>query len=554
MPSQNTARKGLRWLVLADLGICLAVLLLGMVIGTWNLRNSGPLWYDGPRYTNQGAMIHDWFHSGELTHPYEFAKQNYIQYPAFSSPYHPPAYPLMLAGVFSITGVSWTAARWFISACAGLLGCFVYVICRQLGASRVAGLAAAVLLLTTPEIARWSRDTMSEIPALMAMMLATCIFVLWLNTRRTIWCWLAFGCALFAFFCGVRSIGLLPAWFLFAWWSGRVRQLFSWSLGACVLLYFAIAVPWVKFVSRFAYYEVVCDGKDNLLGSLGPNLYYFWVCVPPVLVCGSLVTALAGTISWLRGGDKSRVALFWLAWLTSYTLFKLATPTNFETRYFMAALPALAGLSVCLVDLQKAAWMRRLVVPAALAVALVVNLAEIAQLPHGIVGYQGVAEQVAQLDDPGNVLLACWDDQDVIFHYRSSSPHQSRQMIRGDRSLAIRAPIYARVDATLQAHSDSDVIDILKQGRVRYLVTCCPETDNIDKRTPEMVLAHEVAANNPSSFQLISEKQLLHEIERPGFRARIYVWKYTGSLPDGDSELPIVIPTANMTFSPRAQQ
>ena len=112
--------------------------------------------------------------------------------------------------------------------------------------------------------------------------------------------WLAFACAIFSFFCCVRSIGLLPTWFLFAWWSGQGRRLFSWSLAMSAALYFACSVPWVAFVSRFAHYEVMCDGKDNLILSLGTNLTYFWVCLPPLLACGSTLPTSLGAVAWIR--------------------------------------------------------------------------------------------------------------------------------------------------------------------------------------------------------------------------------------------------------------
>src|SRR5262249_50790252 len=82
---------------LANLLCCCVLLAVGLVIGLHHLTQSGPLWPDAPRYANAAAMIHDWLASGRLLHPYEFARQNYCQYPAFNLPFHPPAYPALLA-------------------------------------------------------------------------------------------------------------------------------------------------------------------------------------------------------------------------------------------------------------------------------------------------------------------------------------------------------------------------------------------------------------------------------------------------------------------------
>src|SRR5437867_10191362 len=88
-----------RWLSTVVYG---GLLLVSMLIGCVNLSHSGLLWSDGPQYANAGAMIHDWLNSGEILHPYDFARQNYARYPAFHIPYHPPVYPALLGMFFSV--------------------------------------------------------------------------------------------------------------------------------------------------------------------------------------------------------------------------------------------------------------------------------------------------------------------------------------------------------------------------------------------------------------------------------------------------------------------
>lgn len=96
---------------------CLLLIVVALVIGMWNVSESGPKWPDGPRYANGAAMIHDWILSGELLHPYEFAKKNYTQYPGFSIPYHPPGYPGLMALWFLGVGMSYASARCFVALC-----------------------------------------------------------------------------------------------------------------------------------------------------------------------------------------------------------------------------------------------------------------------------------------------------------------------------------------------------------------------------------------------------------------------------------------------------
>src|SRR5579862_1687723 len=136
-----------------------AVLLgLALWVGCNHLYQSGLLWLDTSQYLNAGAMIHDWLRSGDWMHPYEFAKKNYIQYPAFHLPYHPPAYPALLGVFFLAAGVSYSAARVFIAICLWICGYAFFAILRQLGHGWRTSLMCAALLITLPEIALWSRD------------------------------------------------------------------------------------------------------------------------------------------------------------------------------------------------------------------------------------------------------------------------------------------------------------------------------------------------------------------------------------------------------------
>jgi hypothetical protein len=155
------------------------------------------------------------------------------------------------------------------------------------------------------------------------------------------------------------------------------------------------------------------------------------------------------------------------------------------------------------------------------------------------------------LERPGNVLLACWEDQELIFRYRACVPVVWRQMIRGDRTLTIRTPGYAGVDPRILVHDATEVRDVIRRGRIRYLVTCAPEEGEHDDRTPEMVLAHESAVNDESRYRLVDRYPLRRNIHWPERRAMVFLWEYQEELPDGPSELPVVIPTAGVVLEAR---
>ena len=177
-----------------DPACCLGIVVIALAIGLFGLRHSGEQWLnDGPRYCNNGAMVHDWLVSGDLLDPVGFAKENYVKYPAHSIPYHPPGYAFLLGTWFLATGMSYASARCFIALCLGVGLCFFYGILRRQGVVPWMAVCASLLLATSPEVGRWSRSAMSEIPGMLFILAGSYCFVRSVDTGRERWCWLAFS-------------------------------------------------------------------------------------------------------------------------------------------------------------------------------------------------------------------------------------------------------------------------------------------------------------------------------------------------------------------------
>lgn len=519
-----------------------------LAVGLYRVDATGPLWPDAPRYANAGAMMRDWLASGRLTNPYRFAQRNYAQYPAFSVPFHPPGYPGLTALVFVATGTSYLAARIVVAVCLGGAACAFHAIQRRFGVGARTALATALLLILTPEIARWGRDTMSEIPALAVILAASYLFLRWLDSGRPRDCWAALGTATLAFLCRVTTIGNLPGWFLFAVWTGRGRRLKSPHLIAAMIFYGAVAVGQVKLAARFSRYEVVSDGKGD--GLTRVNLAYFSHCLPEILTWGTSLAGLAGLVCAVGFGRRTPAGRFWLSWLLGYTVFKLLVATTFETRHFLGALPAFAGLAACLFGDVVPVWTARGVGPPIIALGVLLNLHFLAALPRGVVGYQDVAAGLAARVRSGNVLLACPQDQELIFRYRARVPGSKRVFVRSDRTLAVRLAEYARVAPRILARRPEDVLEAVRRGRIRYLVTSEPLDSTRDSRYEEMVLAHQTAVSRPDLFAPSGRYPLLVQFGGAGARYRVWIWTYLGALPDGPGELPVVIPTARLILKP----
>jgi hypothetical protein len=524
-----------------------AFFILALLISCHDIQGSGSLFPDGPRYANAGAMIHDWLKSGDLLHPLRFSEANYARYPGFSLPYHPPVYPGLLGLFFLVTGVSFAAARVFIGLCLGASGWLFYAILRKFGTSRLAAAGCTVLLMTSPEVVLWSRDTMSELPALMFILAGSLFFVNWVRTERPQDSWAAFGLAALAFLSRVTTCAVLPAWFLYALVAGDWRRLFSAHVVLAAVLYLAVGAGYVKFASQYSKYETTQNPSLGATSRVSwENVSYYPVHLPGMVGWGTLAAALAGAVCAARLGRRCPQGYFWLGWLGCYYAFQLLLATNYP-RYFFFALPSLFGLAACLFDPQLSRPVRRWLAPAALGAGLVTNVALGCQVPRGVVGYEAVARRLSALDQPGNVLLASPQFQDLIFRVRGLE-QRPRRMLRSDRTLAIRLSPYTGVSPKILVHTRADVLEILRRGRVRYLVSSAPVDPQRDDRSQEMILAHEVASTSPDLFTLVGEGPLLTEFGKrgDGYTYHIYIWKNRGEIPAGPSEIPVMVPTAGL--------
>jgi 4-amino-4-deoxy-L-arabinose transferase-like glycosyltransferase len=527
-----------------------AIFAVALLIGTYNVTSSGPLWSDAPRYANGAAMIHDWLLSGDLFHPYEFAKKSYCQYPAFNLPFHPPVYPGFLGLFFLATGgVSYISARVFIALCLGISGCLFFAILKRLGGSRGISLVCTLLLLTLPEVAHWSRDTMSEIPALLFILAGSYVFLTWLQTTRPLHCWVAFGLSEMAFLSRVTTAGVLPAWFLFTIVSGKSRRLLSRHVILAAVLYLSVNIAWTVFVTGFSRYETIENTIYTRVERFSwDNVSFYPTHLPAMVGWGTLIAGLGGAIyaSWLvKQGKRFSLGPFWLSWFFSYYCFQFLISAH-EQRYFLLAVPSFVGLIACLFSRDGIRMVRQWLAPGLLGLALVTNVTQLGQLPRGVVGYDAVARQLAMLEKSGNVLWATPEGTGLIFRYRARKPKVQRLMLRADRHLAIRLSKDAGVKPQMLAHTVAEVLDIIRHGRVRYLVTYSSNDPLGDISPDDTRLAHDVARSLPKSFALIGKFPLLIEFEKPGRSGQVFLWEFLEELPDGPSEILAIIPTADL--------
>ncbi|HKR60661.1 MAG TPA: glycosyltransferase family 39 protein [Pyrinomonadaceae bacterium] len=535
-----------------ELFIFVFLLALSFFVSYRHVNSTGPIWPDASQYANAGAMVHDWLLSGNWLRPYSFAKDNYFQYPAFHIPYHPPVYPGMLGIFFLVTGVGYTAARVFIALCLALAAWFFYAILEKQKVGKAASFAGALLLLTIPEVAFWSGDTMSEVPSLALMLAATYFFVSWIKSMQLRHFVAALCLAEAAFLSRYISAGVLLAWLLWLFIFGDWRRVITKAVVVTSAAFVALNVGWILFVLKFSKYETPLGGampNANYVAmfSLKPIVYYFGGL--PAMVGWPMLLIGLGSAAFLIYRRSFRRLSFWLCWLLGYTFFLVAVGIFNEHRYFLGALPVFAGLiseSLDLLELKSRSAILALLI---LGVCLASNGYAITKFPRGVVGYEAVGQELAVQHEAGNVLVGTREQADLIFRFRSYSPTSDRIFFRADRTLVIRAPSYSDAKPIKIAQNTEDVLNIIRRGRIRYLVTSNPLSGAFDDRTEEMTTLDTLARSDPENFALIRTFPLLREYSKPGGSWQVSVWKFLGELPT-QSELPVMIPSADMELQP----
>lgn len=494
-------------------------------------------------------MIHDWLRSGEYLHPYRFAIANYTQYPAFNIPYHPPVYPAALGLTFLITGVSYEAARAFIAVAFAIACVCFFAILRRSRTGTLAATAGTLALATNPEMVHWARDTMSEIPSLALILMATLLYLRWIDEQeRPVWLSASFVVAALAFLSRVTVAAAVPAWLMFGAARLGIRRLLRPRLVLTVALCLIGGLAWVWVVRQFATYEVNADGRGG--GLRAPDIASLRTVLPQLMPPMAWLAAGLGALVSVTAARASSTARFWHAWLISWIALYLLVPSAPQPRYLLPAVPGLVALATLLFHESLSTWMSRFVAPVIFAAMIATNLVEAARLPRGLVGYDAVAVTLSKLSRPGNILLACWHDQELIFRYRAHAPTSSRHLLRADRTLAIRLADYANFKTKRLATTPAEVLDIIRRGRVRYLVTIEGGEGSEDSTvtTEEMVLAAKVARES-GAFRLVDQAQVIDGMTFSP-KATAIVWEYTGELPEGPSDLPVIIPTMGVTLDP----
>lgn len=155
----------LRRFTTAETGLALLVFTLAAVFLEITSPTSLDFWWgDAPRHALDGVFVMDLLKAMPIRDPGGWAMQYYVQYPALTILFYPPAFHLVEAVFFAVFGVSHATAQLAMAPYLVGLGFAAFIIARAM-LPRWSALAVGLLTLGTPEVALWGRQVMLDVPA-----------------------------------------------------------------------------------------------------------------------------------------------------------------------------------------------------------------------------------------------------------------------------------------------------------------------------------------------------------------------------------------------------
>lgn len=431
-------------------------------------------WSEAPRNALNGAFVLDLIRAHPFADPKGWAFAYYNQYPALTIFFYPPLFYALMAVGYALFGVSPAVAQGLESAFVLMAALGGYALARKF-MSPLAAIGAALALVGAPEIALWGRAVMLDVPALAFVIWSLWATLSFVETRRSLFLYLAAALVLGAIYTKINAayiLSVIAIILLRAFGTSLFRNRDLWIAGA---LFAAGLIPIGVMEAYFGATNLTSIQGAESAASLYPAtspaswLYYIRVLpaelgwIPAVIASAALIATIL-IPSWRRAARRDIwVPLLWLG--IGYVVFGLVSLK--EPRH---------GIAFMFPLLLVACWsIERLLGrfgPAAAASFGVGILAGTLLLfpAMRVSGYREAADFIAANAPPnGLVMFSGAHDGNFIFNLRVHGERRDLSVWRADKLLLDVAVMRQRGIREIGLGAD-EIRQRLKDEGVAYVV------------------------------------------------------------------------------------
>lgn len=296
-----------------------------------------------------GLMVRDFLVAPDHRAPLRFAENYYLHYPRVALGHWPPLFYILLAPCMLLFGATPAAVHGLIALLAALLGFLLY---RAVAArhGRVAGLAAAALMLATPLLTESTGDIMADILVGLTALAAALFFARYLQTERlrdALW----FGAfVLLALQTKGNAIGLAAVPAVAIPLARRWRAFTRAHLWLAALLVLAGSAPWYLITRQMATSGTLVQDAPSFAYAVSALRYYstvlFTMAGPLFGLAAAVGIAVRVAHPLWRGFPVRPLEASMIGLLVGMLWVVCIVPTGFNARMLVPAAPALLLFAV----------------------------------------------------------------------------------------------------------------------------------------------------------------------------------------------------------------
>lgn len=513
----------------------------------WPLSLDYAFYYsDAPRHALNGAFILDLLTDMPLHDPVQWAYDYYAQYPALTILFYPPLYPAVLALAYALLGVSQLSAVIVDALFLWALAIGVMHLARR-ATGPTAAIAAGALAVVAPEIVFWSRQIMTDVPAVAVATWSAVLLLRYIETDRSRWLYWAVVAVVSAMWLKITLCFMAAVFVITLAGAERGRLWKRPRYYAAAVLALIGVIPLIWLTLKFGQTNVasvsgVPDGATSR-ASLA-NWLWYGARIPeqlgwPLTAMILLGLALGACRVW-QGRRLAPVAILGLAWVgVGYLFFSVI-----DLKDARFSLPILVPLIVLAVfGIQRLPRWRFDARPVLLSLAVVATLAVtlIQRPPLQVIGYARIVKDIAREAPPQtNVVFSGYRDGAFIFAMRAIGHRDDLNTVRADKIL-LHVAIRRETGVTQNDLSKAEIGQRLTRLKAAYVVAQDGFWDDL------AVMRRFSDVLHSDQFEPVAHYRL--KANFPASDRRITVYRNRARLPDKRPPLSIDLPAIDRTVS-----